>query len=146
MTAACRQKRVPWARSQRHSTSVQWRKRVFTDEIHVEISPRGMFVKMFNAMIRTNLMRSTSASPPTSNSAYDERFIAPAFKSARTSVLFLGTVGYGYHSPLAPIRKRTLAERTPHDKDRLGLNSKQYCEEVLGPYLLLLLRQTSSIE
>ena len=73
------------------------------------------------------------------NSEYDERFIAPLFKSARTSVMFWGAVGYGYYSPLVPIRKRTSAERT-HDKDRLGLNSKQYCEEVLEPYLLPLLR------
>jgi len=81
--------------------------------------------------------------PP--NSEYDERFIAPAFKSARTSVMFWGAVGYGYHLPLVPIRKRTAAERT-HPKDRLGLNSKQYCEEVLEPYLLPLLRQISSPE
>ena len=43
---------------------------------------------------------------------------------------------------LVPIWKQTSAERT-HDK---GLNSKQYCEEVLGPYLLPLLRQISWIE
>jgi len=32
MSAACRQERVSWARSQRHLTSIQWWKRVFTDE------------------------------------------------------------------------------------------------------------------
>jgi len=79
--------------------------------------------------------------PP--NSEYDERFIAPAFKSARTSVMFWETVGYGYHSPLVAIRKRAVDEKTS-DKDRLGLNSIQYCEEVLGPYLLPLMRKISS--
>ncbi|RPB21199.1 hypothetical protein L211DRAFT_890308, partial [Terfezia boudieri ATCC MYA-4762] len=128
ISIASRQKRVSWARSQRHLLISQWRKRVFTDEIHIELSPSQ----------RPRVHR-----PP--NSEYDERFIAPAFKDARTSVMFWGAVGYGYHLPLVPIRKQTAAERT-HDKDRLGLNSKQYCEEVLGPYLLPLLRQISSIE
>jgi len=36
------------ARSQRHLTIAEWRKRVFTDEIHIELSPRDMVVKMFN--------------------------------------------------------------------------------------------------
>ena len=81
--------------------------------------------------------------PP--NLEYDERFIAPLFKGACTSVMFWGAVKYGYHLPLVPIRKRTSAERI-HDKDRLGLNYKQYCEEVLGPYLLPLLRHISSPE
>jgi len=79
------------------------------------------------------------------NSEVDEGFIAQSFKGAHTSGMFWGVVGYGYHSPLVPIRKRTSAERT-HDKDRLGLNSKKYCEEVLKPYLLPLLRQISSPE
>ena len=66
ISAVSRQKRVCWARSQWHLTSVQWRKRVFTDEIHIELSPRGMFVKLFNAKICTSLIRSTSSSPPAS--------------------------------------------------------------------------------
>jgi len=43
ISAVSRQKRVSWARSQRHLTFAEWRKRVFTDEIHIELSPRGMF-------------------------------------------------------------------------------------------------------
>ena len=43
ISAASRQKRVSWARSQRYLTIPEWRKRVFTDEIHIELSPRGMF-------------------------------------------------------------------------------------------------------
>ena len=49
---------------------------------------------------------------------------------------------YGY---VVPIPKLTTAERT-HDEGRLGLNSKQYFEEDLEPYLLPLLWQVSSIE
>jgi len=70
-------------------------------------------------------------------SSYDERFITPSFKGARTSVMFWGAVGYGYHSPPVPIRNQTSAE----SKDWLGLNSKKYCGEVLEPYLLPLVRQ-----
>ncbi|RPB23424.1 hypothetical protein L211DRAFT_868565 [Terfezia boudieri ATCC MYA-4762] len=43
---------------------------------------------------------------------FDLLFIAPAFKDARTSVMFWGAVEYGYHSPLFPIRKQTASERT----------------------------------
>ena len=79
--------------------------------------------------------------PP--NTEYDERFIAPAFKGACTSVMFWGAVAYGYHSPLVAIRKRTRLERT-HAKDRLGFNAIQYCQEILGPHLVPLLRRVSS--
>jgi len=51
--------------------------------------------------------------------------------------------GYGYHSSLVAICKRTVDEKTS-DKEPLGLNSIQYCEEVLGPYLLPLMRKISS--
>lgn len=78
--------------------------------------------------------------PP--NTEYDERFLAPSFKSARTSVMFWAAMAYGYHSPLVAIRKRTSAERTS-DKDRLGLNAVQYTEEVLGPHLLPLLNKVA---
>ena len=37
-----RSKRIKWARTQRHTTIEQWKKRIFTDEIHIELSPRGM--------------------------------------------------------------------------------------------------------
>lgn len=67
--------------------------------------------------------------------AYNERFLAPAFRaSERTSVMFWGAVGCGIHSPLVAVRKRTESERTSKS-DRLGMNSKQYCEEILEPYL-----------
>ena len=79
--------------------------------------------------------------PP--NTEYNERFIAPAFKSACTSIMFWGAVAYGYHSPLVAIRKRTPSERTL-ERDRLSLNSVQYCAEVLGPHLLPLLKRVFS--
>jgi len=43
ISAVNRRKRVSWARGQRHTTISQWEKRIFTDEIHVELSPRGLF-------------------------------------------------------------------------------------------------------
>jgi len=57
--------------------------------------------------------------------------------------MFWGAVGYGYHSPLVAIRKRTVDEKTS-GKYRLGLNSIQYCEEVLEPYILPLMKRISS--
>src|SRR5690606_8001783 len=50
--------------------------------------------------------------------------------------MFWGGVGYGFHKQLVPTRKRTVRE---HDKDRLGLNSKQYCEEVMKAHLIPLM-------
>jgi len=58
--------------------------------------------------------------------------------------MFWGAVGYNFHSPLVAVRRRDPSERTS-DKDRLGLNSKQYCDEILHPYLLLLLSADSEI-
>ena len=37
-----RRNRIFWARSQRHTSIEQWKRRIFTDEIHIELSPRGM--------------------------------------------------------------------------------------------------------
>ena len=62
-------------------------------------------------------------------------------------MMFWGAVGYKCHFPLVAIRRRNPSERTSK-KDKLGLNSKQYCEDILGPYLLSILASTepSSIE
>lgn len=57
--------------------------------------------------------------------------------------MFWGAFGYEYHSALVPIRKRTIAERTS-EKDRLGLNAQQYCQEVLGPHLLPLIQHLAT--
>jgi len=99
----------------------------------VELSPQGLFPLRFTCQdILLTALGQRPRVPRAPNSGYDERFIAPALKSARTSVMFWEAVGYGYHSPLVAIPKRTVDEKTS-DKDRLGLNSIQYCEEVLGP-------------
>ena len=70
--------------------------------------------------------------PP--GTAYDDRFLAPAFNSSRTSVMFWAAVGYNFHSHLIPVRQRTLDERESK-KDRLGMNSKQYYYEILYEHL-----------
>lgn len=43
---AGRRKRMAWSRTQRHITAKQWRRQIFTDEIHVELSPRGVFINV----------------------------------------------------------------------------------------------------
>ena len=44
-------------------------------------------------------------------------------------------ITYGSHTPLIQIRKRTPAERTT-PRDRLGMNTTQYTNEILEPYLV----------
>ena len=75
---------------------------------------------------------------------YDERFLAPSFKGERTSVMFWGAVAHGFHSPLVAIRQQDAKERT-HEKDKLGINSSQYCKEVLGEFLLPILKEGSEV-
>ena len=46
-----RLKRVKWARSQRRTTVEEWQKRIFTDEIHVELSARReLYAKIIHVM------------------------------------------------------------------------------------------------
>ena len=142
ISPAGRQKRVSWARNQRHISVEQWERRIFTDEIHIELSPCGMCILHICQATLTQVGQCPRVRRPP-NTEYNERFIAPAFKGARTSVMFWGAVAFGYHSPLVAIRKRTPSERT-HERDRLGLNSVQYYAEVLGPHLLPLLKRVSS--
>ena len=75
---------------------------------------------------------------------YDERFLAPSFKGERRSVMFWGAVAHRFHSPLVAIRQRDAKERT-HEKDKLGINSSQYCKEVLGEFLLPMLKEGSEV-
>lgn len=78
-------------------------------------------------------MRPKVRRPP--GTAYDERYLAPAFRATeRTSVMFWGAVACGTHSSLVAVRKRGPEERT-HKGDRLGMNSKQYCDEIILPHL-----------
>jgi len=123
ISAVNRRKRVSWARGQRHTTISQWEKRIFTDEIHVELSPRGLFPSCFTC--QELLLTALGQRPRVRHSEYDERFIAPAFKSARTSVMFWGAVGYGYHSPLVAIRKRTVDEKTS-DKELINTSVNRW--------------------
>ena len=58
--------------------------------------------------------------------------------------MFWGAIGYGCHSQLVAIHRRTPSERT-HEKDKLGLNSTQYCQEILGPHLLSMLNSESEV-
>lgn len=92
---------------------------------------------MTNAVVSRVAQRPRVRRPP--RSAYDLRFLAPAFRSTeRTSVMFWGGVGYGFHTQLVAIKKRTVRE---HAKDRLGMNSKQYCEEVVKGHLIPLMER-----
>lgn len=52
-------------------------------------------------------------------------------------------MGCGHNSPLLAICKPIVNKKTS-DKDCLGLNLIQYCEEVLGPYKLPLIRKILS--
>ena len=50
--------------------------------------------------------------------------------------MFWGGIGYGFHTPLVAVQKRSVKL---HAKDRLGMNSAQYCEEMLGRHLIPLI-------
>lgn len=70
---------------------------------------------------------------------YEDRYLAPAFKSQRTSVMFWAAVRYNFHSHLILVRQRTPSERES-TRDRLGMNSKQYCHEILEAHLIPLIQ------
>lgn len=126
ITPATRYKRLVWARQQHKITPIAWRRRVFTDEVKVEMNVRGSRPKVCR--------------PP--NTEYEDRYLAPALKNDQTSAMFWGAVGYGHHSPLVGFRQRTEKKRTSK-RDRLGVNSKQYSKEVLKPHLLSLMKRLS---
>ena len=52
--------------------------------------------------------------------------------------MFWAAVGYNFHSHLIPVRQRTPDERETK-RDRLGMNSKQYCHEILEEHLIPLI-------
>ena len=79
------------------------------------------------------------------NSEYDDRFLAPSFKGERTSVMFWDAVGYKTHSELVAVQRRDPKERT-HDKDKLGMNSQQYCQEILKEHLLPMVAANPGVE
>ena len=61
--------------------------------------------------------------------------IRPSFPSSRMTLHFWAAITYNNRTPLIFVRRRTPEERK-HSKDRLGMNSDQYINEVLQPHLL----------
>jgi len=56
-----RLKRVKWTQSQRRTTVGEWQKRIFTHEIHVELSPRGELYAKIIHVIKTKILRCTTS-------------------------------------------------------------------------------------
>ena len=77
--------------------------------------------------------RSTVRRKP--GTAFEERNLAPTFVGQPITIQFFAGFSSQGHTPLVAVRQRTEKERES-PKDRLGLNSTQYVNEILIPYIL----------
>lgn len=114
-----KQERLRWARERRNWNNFVWRKKIFVDEMKLTIGQGGG--------------RSLVRRPP--GTALENRYLEPAFSDEKTTVVFAAGFTYGFHTQLIPIRQRTERERESA-KDRLGMNSVQYCQEIYTPHFL----------
>jgi hypothetical protein len=55
---------------------------------------------------------SKSAGPAGTESAFEDRYLAPTFSSGRISICLWAATTHCYHTPLIFTRKRSLEERT----------------------------------
>lgn len=67
ISTSSRARRVTWARAERHTSIEQWRRRIFTDEIYIELSPRGIQTSAFKP--RYTLTYSEHSQPGPSSAA-----------------------------------------------------------------------------
>ena len=90
-----------------------WWKVVFVDECSIEYDP-------FPAGKRVRVREGEKLF---------EKNLKPSFKSGRTTVSVFACIAKGSRSELMVVRRRTAKERTSA-RDRLGLNSHQFAEEL----------------
>jgi hypothetical protein len=116
---------MEWCNRRRHWRKEEFRKRVWTDESKIEYDPNPAGQKV-------------RYKP---GQQLNEKHLKPTFKSGRTSIQIWCAIQYGSKCNLVRICHRTPDERTS-PRDRLGMNAKQYSEEVfkagLIPYWLKL--------
>src|SRR5208282_874781 len=117
-----KQKRLQWCKDREHWSTLDWRNWIYTDECQVILGHGG----------RPPRVRRRP------NTAFDEGNLMPIFKQQSTSAMFWAAITWDRsngRTSLVLIRKREPRERTS-PRDRLGMNSAQYTNEVLTPYLL----------
>lgn len=121
LDATTMRKRYRWCLKRKRWEVQQWRKVVYCDEKPLSSG----------RVRRTRLVRR----PPGIARAFQPRYLQPTFTSGRFSVLAAAAITFGAHTPLVIFRKRTPEERK-HKRDSLGVDSTQYIEEFVEPYLV----------
>ena len=111
--------RLRWARERRNWNNFVWRKKIFVDKMKLTIGQGGG-----KSMVRR---------PP--GTALEDRYLEPLFPDNKTTVMFTAGFTYGFHTQLIPIRQRTQRE-SESGRDRQGMNSVQYCQEIYTPHFL----------
>ena len=66
--------------------------------------------------------------PP--QTALEDHHLEPSFLDDKTTVMFAAGFTYCFHTELIPIRQRT-KRKWESTRDPLGMNSVQYCQEIL---------------
>ena len=118
-----------WARKYRKFKKEWWRRHVYTDEVYLQSS--GQY------------QHPTARRPP--GTAFEERNLAPTFVGEPLSIMFFAGFSSRGHTKMVAVRHRTEAERETL-KDKLGLNSVQYVNEIIIPHLLPLYEKMGGIE
>jgi hypothetical protein len=105
---------MQWCSRRQHWLVGEWRKRVWTDECKIEYDPNpGGHKVRYHPGEQLN-----------------EKHLKPTFKSGRTMIQVWGAFQYGSRCNLVLVRKRNASERTT-PTDKLGMNTKQFCEEII---------------
>jgi len=119
LNARSKRKRLIWCRHRRHWTVEDWRRKFYSDEAKVEIGVGGGYERVWRK-------------PGTE---LQDRYLRATFKGERVSTMFWAAISHGRRSQLIHIRQRPPEEyRRPNDRG--GMDSEQYCEEVLRPGFL----------
>ena len=119
LNARTKRKRLIWCRHRRHWTVEDWRRKFYSDEAKVEIGVGGGYERVWQK-------------PGTE---LQDRYLRATFKGERVSTMFWAAISHGRRSQLVHIRQRPPEEyRRPNDRG--GIDSEQYCEEVLRPGFL----------
>jgi len=113
-----RRVRLEWCKLRKRWGLMEWRNRIWSDEVVVQIGRNGK--------VRVWRRKGT---------AYSPRYTILNFSDAKLSVMFWAAIGYNVRTTLTPIRRRGRHERTgPHDHG--GLNANQYISDILEGVLL----------